>query len=493
MNIIDIMSPVEIAGLPEMESASGSAVQNTNTKTSKTSNDLSLETSTDPTAPIANDPTTEQGILTKLTDLPKKCMHRVLRNLNFVDLVHVADTNKMLREHAGGVFKTKYLSAITYAAESKIENWSDDIFLSAVNAFGPKINKMSIEFNVTNPENNAIILKTVMENCWPTLGYLKLSDIPNGLVLDETFPNMHTLVFSNIHNDVHESWSSFNKYFPNLHALELRAANGIIKNETFCTHCPKLERLLCSIQPSATCASEARHFAQFLNKNSHITNLNLEEVGDKESNREFVQCVNWDELKVTNLNVNGVKVTLGKTVRFKYLQSMKTNHFDELDYTYLKRTLRELNYTIDRLEFNSYGFILQFLCLRTLKLKLTASNIKYIDMELFANNLALLVDISVLLTTCKEYTVITEGPKSMRKFIGNTFDERNKYCRRLENIKFEYPVTFLKSDALELSQHVGMYKHLRDISGWKLCYYMREQLFEKKGYRYTFGVDFTRP
>lgn len=487
------MSPVEIAGLPEIESASGSADQNTNTKTSKTSNDLSLETYTDPTAPITNDPATEQEFLTKLTDLPKKCMHKVLRNLHFVDLVHVADTNKILREHAGRVFKTKYLSAIEYAAELKMENWSDDIFLSAVNAFGPKINKMTIEFNVSDPEKSAIILKTVLENCCPTLGYLKLSDIPNGLVLDETFPNIHTLVLSNIHNDVHESWSSFNKYVPNLQTLELREANGIIKNETFCTHTPKLERLICSIQPSASCASEAKHFAEFLNKNSHITSLNLEEVGDKESNMEFVQLVNWDELKVTNLNVNGLKVTLGKTVRFKYLQSMETNNFDELDYTYLKRTMRELNYTVDRLEFNSYGFILQFLCLRTLKLTLTASNIKYTDMELFANNLALLVEISVLLTTCKEGAVTTEGPKSMRKFIGNTFDERNKYCRRLEKIKFEYPLTFLKSDVLELGQHIGMYRHVRDISGWKLRYYMREQSFEKKGYHHTFVVNFTRP
>lgn len=479
------MSPVEIASLPEIESAKGSdIVQNTNNIPSKMS---------DPTPPAEINPATAPEVLTKFSDLPKRCMHRILRKLEFVDLVHVAEANDLLKEHAVRVFKTKYLSKITYATASQVENWSDELFLSAVNSFGPNIHKMIIEFTVSNQETNAIVLKSVTKNCCPTLGYLKLSKIPSDLVLDQTFPSIRNLVFSNIYNNVHESWSSLSKYFPNLQTLELREANGIIKSATFLTHVPKLERLICSIQPSASCMSEAKNFAEFLNENSHITNLNLEEVGDRETNTEFVKIVKWNDLKVTHLNVNGSKVTLNKTARFKYLQSLETNNFDVLDYTYMRRTVRVLNYTIDRLEFNSYGFILQFLCLRTLKLKLTASKIRYSDMELFANNLALLTDISVLLTTCKECTADTEGPKSVRKFISSTFDERNKYCRRLQKIKFEYPLTFSMSDISQLDMHVGMYKQLEDISGWKLRYYLREQPFEKKGYNHTLVVNFARP
>lgn len=486
------MSSVEIDSHPEIESASGpDDVQDTNDITSKTSN-LALETYIDPTAPVEIDQTTDQ-YLTKLTDLPKRCMHRVLRKLSFVDLVHVADTNSLLKQHAARVFRTKYLSAITYAAALEMENWSDEIFLSAVNAFGRNIHKMTIEFTSSNQENNAIILNTVTENCCLTLGYLKLSKIPSDLVLDQTFSNIGTLVFSNIHNDVHDSWSNLNKYFPNLRTLELQEANGIIKNETFLAHIPKLVHLICSIQPSTSCVSEAKHFAEFLNKNAHTASLHLEEVGDKESNMEFVKFVDWGELKVTNLKINGLKVKLGKIARFKHLQSFVTNNFDDLDYTYLKRTVRELNYTIDHLEFNSIGFILQFLCLRKLKLKLTASKINYSDMELFANNLALLSEISVLLTSCKEDTDATEGPRSIRKFIGNTFDEKKKYCRRLEKIKFEYPLAFLMSDIPERNRHIDMYRHIRDISGWKMHYYMREQSFEKNGYHHTFGVEFNRP
>lgn len=189
----------------------------------------------------------------KITDIEIKCLERVFKYLNVVDLFNVAEANTYLRKAAQQVYKGKQIRKVEMHRNegTPLLLKDEELHVNGLKTqfrflryFGHLITSLNIEY-VHIPANFRDYMdQYIIENCADTLVELSLGGTDEYIFEDLKKP------FPNVENFSVYAWqmpSLDGKWFPKLHNLELDC-DGLDESEsekieTFIKSCPNLKCL----------------------------------------------------------------------------------------------------------------------------------------------------------------------------------------------------------------------------------------------------------
>lgn len=390
-----------------------------------------------------------------ITDLPEFCLDTIFYHLTQDELSNVAYADPRLSNSASRIFALKFSNnMITYNGACKRLKWSDGHFLSTLRCFGPSMKRLTVEFTSANPEFNKSILEVILTKCRFTLIELRLGELPPDLCINATFPRVQEVFYFDTYENVHESWTEYDKWFPRLCIFSIKNARGIINNLSFTSRSTHLKHFGCSIQPRPQCIDELRKIADFLNSNAHIGSLRLDELGDHQSNEEFQTMVDWEALDVNKFCFNGRNILLNNSIRLKNLHSLKINGFSQkyFDETCLT-TLEVLDISLYKLGVDCEQFIRQLINLKKIKIATTIA-MTMVEMDRISNCLRNLTRIDLSYWK-PESRIDTEIPGGLLKFIVR--------CRNLNTISLDIDVDYDSDTCDSYKKDISIFKTLRNI------------------------------
>lgn len=301
----------------------------------------------------------------------------VLKSLNFMDLLDIAQTNEKILELAIGVFQQNFghkslkIQASSYPKRFKLKVANDiivtdiEIALKILSIFGSKIRVLKIRYERIEYSDAKKLTQHINQFCSQSLTHLGISGITKKLwsFMGKPFVNVEDVAFSKVLEPMKKM--KMNQIFPQLRTLIL--INTEIKDPAIlnCTF-PHMNHLFVSVlTPEVAFAEETEHF---LSSNPQIRHLTvqhnfqhfLEEVHHKLQTIETLELL-WPQDDYSNgkpthfENVKQLIVTSNSfpvptKVTFAQLEEIECYCYPELsdeyiDYFKMNRNVRKINIT----------------------------------------------------------------------------------------------------------------------------------------------------
>lgn len=255
-------------------------------------------------------------------------MDKILSNIGpFWELLRFAEVNSTLRNSVIRVFEQKYQNDIMGCGRNCHGDISlhSDSALNALKTFRTLIKRLHFYFTKSD-ELNQFFWDKIVQHCGSTLIEFAIWNAV-GLTIETPLPSLEKLIFGLYNLD--ESWTHINKWFPNVREIEFHHINdysyhgGKVQYPTFTDRVPHLERICYAIDLSKD--AYAAMAVQFLHSNTQIKTLEFRFDIELLNIDQFISKVNWDDLVVTKLVIDGTVISLNVINRLRNLRILQIN------------------------------------------------------------------------------------------------------------------------------------------------------------------------
>lgn len=238
------------------------------------------------TDPESSMPTTSSEL--KIDFLEQKVLVTIFKNLDFGDLLNVANATKKLRDAARKIYARNHIDKVVkfngdavdqnmhgiQVTDTTIEVNKARSCLLMFRAFGAIIEKLILNFNGIGPRRSQAISQTLNVCCAKTLVELEWNACPADAMNDssERFKNLTNLRMTS--GCLGTSMSRFNDIFPALIQLELIDIE-VMDRKCIERSFPNVTHLKLSIEPRKKLNFQKTHVKTALRMNPQIRNFSL--------------------------------------------------------------------------------------------------------------------------------------------------------------------------------------------------------------------------
>lgn len=271
-----------------------------------------------PNASIKLDPQPNQEtsmeliLLTKITDLNTNCLKHIFKKLDFNDLLSVADSSKHFNESVGWVYKNGYgkmrvsISGIRRSPALIEVNFRFIILsnlskvLRFLRCFGHLIAELKIAYDW---KSWPMIDQYVTEYCVNSLKEIEFYKAPKDAMENITKPFVEVKVVKLVDGVLGKNLTDFNKWFPQMHRLEVLCPDRIINRNNIEKHFPNLENMMIGglFKYNKDILFNCSNITEFVRLNPQLRSLKVS--GDM-MNATFIQRISKHLQGLGNLEID---------------------------------------------------------------------------------------------------------------------------------------------------------------------------------------------